>query len=250
MKNIKLSATIITFNEQENIGRCLQSLIDVADEIIVVDSYSEDRTEEICQSHAVKFIQHKFAGHIEQKNYALDQTSFDYILSLDADEVLSDQLIKSILEIKRQWSADAYQFNRLNNFCGKWIKHGLWYPDRKIRIWDKRKGRWGGENPHDKVEMQASTQVQHLSGDLLHYTVTDLNSFYVQLDKFSSIQAKGLKRGGLKPNFYHFYLKPLYKFILGYIIRLGFLDGREGYQIAKGQSWSVRERYRKVASDL
>lgn len=142
---IKLSAVIITYNEEDNIERCLESLEKTADEILVVDSFSSDRTAEICKSKGVEFIQHSFEGHIEQKNYALSRASNDYVLSLDADEALSDKLIQSIRAAKQNWSTNGYSVNRLTNYCGKWIRHCGWYPDKKIRLWDKRKGTWGGD---------------------------------------------------------------------------------------------------------
>ena len=112
---IKLSAVIITYNEEKNIKRCIDSLIPVADEIVIVDSFSEDRTKEICDNYDVKFITHPFEGHIEQKNWAVKQATFDYVLSIDADEALSERLKKSVLEVKENWNADGYFFNRLNN---------------------------------------------------------------------------------------------------------------------------------------
>src|SRR3954466_10005620 len=138
----KLSAVIITLNEERNLSRCLQSLQGIADELVVVDSFSSDKTEEISKSFSAKFIQHKFEGHIEQKNYALAQTSFDFVLSLDADEALSDELKSSIKSIKENWQHDAYEMNRLTNYCGQWIKHSSWYPDKKVRLFKKTAGKW------------------------------------------------------------------------------------------------------------
>lgn len=141
----KISVVIITYNEERNIGKCLESIKEIADEVVVVDSYSTDRTEEIVKSMGGKFIQHPFEGHIEQKNWAITQAKYPHILSLDADEIPSDRLTESILNIKENWSHDAYYFNRLTNYCGKWIKHTSWYPARKLRLWDSRKGEWGGD---------------------------------------------------------------------------------------------------------
>jgi glycosyltransferase involved in cell wall biosynthesis len=116
----------------------LQSVQDIADEIWVVDSFSTDKTKEICLSYGVQFIEHRFEGHIQQKNFAAQNATCNYVLSLDADEVLSPQHIKSIKEVKLNFEADGYYFNRLNNYCGQWIKHCGWYPDKKLRIWDRR----------------------------------------------------------------------------------------------------------------
>ena len=200
----------------------------------------------IAESLGARVIAHDFHGHIEQKNYALGQAKYDRVLSLDADESLSIELSAAIVQIKLAWNADAYRFNRLNNFCGKWIRHGLWYPDRKIRLWDRRKGTWGGRNPHDKVLIEKTANVKNIAGDILHYTVDSVEQYIGQVNKFSSIQAGQLKDEGFKPNLFHLWIKPFYKFILSYFIRLGFLDGWRGYLIAKGQALGVYLRYAKI----
>ena len=139
---IQLSAVIITFNEERNIGRCIDSLQGIADDIVVVDSFSSDKTKEICLSKNVRFVEHAFDGHIEQKNWAITQAKHPHILSLDADEALDEVLKKSILEVKQNFTQDAYQMNRITNYCGQWIKHCGWYPDTKLRLWDSSKGYW------------------------------------------------------------------------------------------------------------
>ena len=246
MSAIKISVTIITYNEEAHISRCLDSVSDVADEILVVDSNSTDRTCEIAGSHGAKIINNDFEGHIQQKNFAVDQAKYDFILSLDADEALSVDLIQSILKVKNQQSSDAYQCNRLNNFCGRWIRHGLWYPDKKIRLFDRKIGRWGGTNPHDKVILKPEATLQKLKGDLLHYTVSSVREYIGQVNKFSSIQATELLQRKQGVSFFHLYIKPPYKFILAYIFRLGFLDGWRGFCIAAGQAWGIYLRYVKM----
>ncbi len=243
---VRLSATIITFNEEKHIRRCLASLTAVADEIVVVDSHSTDETESICRSFGATFIRQKFLGHVEQKNFALGQATFDHVLSLDADEVLSPELIKAIQEVKKSWTADAYRCRRRNNFCGRWIRHGLWYPDKKVRLWKKDKGKWGGVNPHDRIELETGARAIDIDGDLLHYTVDTVQAYVGQLNKFSSIQADNLRQKGVKPHVGHLLLKPLYKFFLAYFFRLGFLDGWRGFCIASGQAWGVYLRYAKL----
>src|SRR6476620_7997347 len=150
---IKLSVVIITFNEERNIGRCLKSVKEVADEIVVLDSFSKDKTREICESHGARFIQHAFDGHIQQKNRAITFAAYPHILSLDADEALDETLIDSIKKIKQNFTKDGYYLNRLTNYCGHWVRHCGWYPDRKLRLADSRKGHWTGVNPHDKYEL-------------------------------------------------------------------------------------------------
>ena len=137
---VQISAVIITFNEEKNIERCLQSLQGIVDEIVVVDSFSKDQTKSICEKYNVKFVEHAFEGHIEQKNYAITQASYPYVLSLDADEALDETLKSSILKVKKNWTHDGYSMNRLTNYCGSWIKHCGWYQDTKLRLWDARKG--------------------------------------------------------------------------------------------------------------
>ena len=167
---VRLSAVIITYNEERNIQRCLESLNGVVDEIVVVDSYSTDRTEEICASFDTRFIRHRFIGHIEQKNWAILQASSPYVLSLDADEALSDELRASILRVKENWTHDGYNFNRLTNYCGKWIRNTSWYPSKKLRLWDARKGSWGGFNPHDRYYLNRGASRHFLKGDIHHYS--------------------------------------------------------------------------------
>lgn len=245
---MKISAAIITFNEERNIERCLQSLKDIADEIIVVDSFSTDSTEEICNKFQVKFVKNKFEGHIQQKNYALELTSNDYVLSLDADEALSDELKRSIETIKSSGTHhEAYSFNRLTSYCGKWIRHCGWYPDRKVRLWDKRKGSWGGENPHDKVQLATGAKEVNLKGDLLHYSFESIASHVQTANNFSTIAAKAAVDKGKKANFIiHILLNPIYTFINKYFFKLGFLDGFYGFVICYLSAVSNFLKYSKI----
>lgn len=229
----KISAVIITFNEENNIERCVNSLNGVVDEIIILDSFSSDKTPEICKRLNVRFEQHVFDGHIQQKNRVMDMASYDYVLSLDADEFLSDELKKSILQIKKsEFIFDAYCFNRLNFYCGKAIKHGAWYPDKKIRLWNKNTGKWGGKNPHDTVILQNQTNKKYLSGDLIHYSFLSINQHIEQINKFSLIKAQNdfdLKK---KPSLLKMIFKPIYKFFVAFLFRVGFLDGFYGFVVA------------------
>jgi heptosyltransferase III len=228
---VPISVVIITYNEEKNIDRCLESVKDIADEIVVIDSFSTDLTKTICIQHDVKFIEHAFEGYIEQKNWALTQAAHPYVLSLDADEALSDTLKKSVLEAKNNWTHDAWYFNRMTNYCGKWIKHGRWYPDRKLRLWDIRKGRWGGYNPHDKVIMNEPATKQYLKGDILHYSYYSINQHVLQANQFTDITSveafkKKKKYSLLKTIFY-----PPIRFIRDFFISRGFLDGFEGFVV-------------------
>ncbi|UZR92354.1 glycosyltransferase family 2 protein [Chondrinema litorale] len=229
---VKLSVVVITFNEEKNIGRCLASVKDIADEIVVIDSFSTDKTEEISLEHGASFIKNAFEGHIEQKNYAITQATYPHILSLDADEALSDELKKSILAVKQNFEHDGYFFNRLSNYCGKWIKHGRWYPDKKLRLWDSRKGKWAGLNPHDKFEMQEGCKTSWIKGDLLHYTFYNIAQHTLQIHKFTNISSQASYQKGKKVNLLKILVKPTFKFFADYVLRRGFLDGYYGLVIA------------------
>jgi glycosyltransferase involved in cell wall biosynthesis len=243
---IQISAVIITLNEEQNLDRCLSSLEGTVDEIVVVDSFSTDRTKQICSKYKVRFFEHAFEGHIEQKNHALSLASYNHILALDADESLSAELKTSIANVKKNWDADGYVMNRLNNYCGQWIRHGAWYPDRKLRLFDRRKAKWGGVNPHDRIEMKDGSKIGKLKGDLLHYTVRTLDEHDQQIEKFSIISSKELFKAGKKPDFYHLTIKPPIKFTIDYFLKLGFLDGKNGYLIASKSSKGYRMRYQKL----
>ncbi len=228
---VKLSAVVITFNEERNIVRCLESLKGIADEIVVVDSFSTDDTEKLCQPFGVRFIKHAFSGHIQQKAWAASQGRYDYILSLDADEMLSDTLRKSVLNVKANWQADGYSFSRLNNYLGKWIRHCGWYPDIKLRLWDRRKGEWGGDNPHDRVIMKEECMIQRIDGDLLHYSYYSIRQHLDQINKFTEIAAKEALANGKSTTLLAAIIKSTWKFKRDYIFKLGFLDGYYGFVI-------------------
>ena len=243
---VQLSAVIITYNEEKNIGRCLESVKDVVDEIIVVDSYSTDRTEEICERYGVVFIKHTFRGHIEQKNWAIDQATFPYILSLDADECLSQPLIKSIAEAKKNWKHDSYYFNRLTNYCGKWIRHTSWYPSPKLRLWDSRKGSWGGINPHDMFIMERGSTKKFLKGDIFHYSYYTLSEHVNQINVYSTIAARSYFQHGKRSRLIDIIVHPLWRFLKDYILRLGILDGYYGLTISVNSAHGVFLKYVKL----
>jgi glycosyltransferase involved in cell wall biosynthesis len=244
---LKISAVIITYNEEANIERCLDSLEGTADEVLVVDSFSSDRTADICKSKGVDFIQHPFDGHIEQKNYALSCASNDYVLSLDADEALSQKLSQSIQAAKQNWTEDGYSVNRLTNYCGKWIRHCGWYPDRKIRLWDRKKGCWGGVNPHDHVVMEKNSRIGHLNGDLLHYSYPTIRDHISQINSFSDIAARAAFEKGRQSNLaLDICLNPMLTFFKKYFLKLGLLDGYEGFVISTSTAYGKFLKYIKL----
>ncbi len=246
MKEIKLSGVVIAFNEEAKIERCIRSLQKVCDEVIILDSFSSDKTCELSRNLGVKVFQHKFDGHIQQKNRAITYASFPYVLSLDADEELSPELILSILTVKKDWQFDAYGMNRLNNYGGQWIRHGSWYPDKKLRLWQSDKGAWGGENPHDKFIMQPQASVGHLKGNLLHYTMNGYDDLKKQTDKFSAIAAKAMFERGKRISRIQIAIKTGFRFFKEYFLLLGFLDGKAGWQIATMNAFYVWLKYRRL----
>ncbi|MBL4708310.1 MAG: glycosyltransferase family 2 protein [Flavobacteriales bacterium] len=243
---VKISAVIITFNEEKNIRRCIESLQDIADEVLVVDSFSKDRTKEICLELNARFLEHKFIGHIEQKNWAKDQAKHNYILSLDADEALDETLKRSIQEVKGDWKFDAHKMNRLTNYCGQWIHHTAWYPDTKVRLFHKGKGVWGGLNPHDEFMINKEVEINHLGGDLLHYSFYTKEEHLLQIEKFSTIGAKALFTKGKRANYLLVLVKPLARFIKNYIVRKGFLDGKAGFDISRFSAYANYLKYSKL----
>lgn len=242
----KISVVIITFNEEKNIRRCLESVAPVADEIIVVDSISTDKTKKICSEYNVQFHEQKFLGYIEQKNYALKFASNDFVLSLDADEALSEELTESILKEKKGFKVNGYTMNRCTNYCGKWIYHGGWYPDRKLRLFNHKLGKWGGINPHDKFSFIEQEETKQLQGDLLHYSYYTVDEHHIQNDRFSTIAAEHLFKRGKKYNVAQHYMSPVVRFIRDYFINLGFLDGKAGLRISSLSAGSSFSKYRKL----
>ncbi len=229
---IPLSVAIITFNEENNIARCIESAIPVADDIVVVDSFSTDDTANICKQKGARFIQHAFEGHIEQKNWAISQARHPHILSLDADEALDSVLQQSILAVKSTWKHDGYFVNRFNNYCGQWIRHTGWYPDRKLRLWDSRKGSWQGENPHDRFEMRPGATTGRLKGNLLHYSYANISDHIDQIQKFSTIAAQARFKKGKQISIPMIVMRSWLIFWKKYLLKLGILDGYHGYLIS------------------
>ncbi len=245
LEMVQITAVIITFNEEKNIGQCIDSLLPVADEILVVDSFSKDNTKRICLEKNVRFVENSFQGHIQQKNFALQQASFDYVLSLDADEYLSADLTKSILLAKKFWPAEAYEMNRLSSYAGRWMKLSAWYPDRKLRLWDRKLGIWGGDNPHDKVVLKKGVSVMHLKGDLLHKAYDNASEFLTKVQGYSDIFAKE-KRFSMRSSSFKILYKSAYTFFYNFFIKLGIFGGFEGAMISLSNTNYTFYKYSKL----
>lgn len=244
-----LSVVIITYNEEKNIGRCLRSVSAVADEIIVVDSFSDDETVNIALAAGAIVKQSRFDGYINQKNKAINMAGHNLVLLLDADEALSEALVDSISQAKKDRSLKAYTMNRCGIFCGKFIRHGLWYPDRKLRLFDKRFGKCGGLNPHDRIMLDRECPTKHLNGDLLHYTYDSIEEYLIRNEAVSTIAAQSLFEAGIKKPWTKVVFSPLWAFFNGYILRFGFLEGYYGLVIAihtANQSFCKYQKLRRM----
>jgi len=242
----QLSVVIIAYNEELHIGSCLDSVKGIADEIVVVDSFSTDNTADICTEHGARFIQHKFEGHIEQKNYALDQASFDHVLCMDADEALSPELRESILEVKNDWKHTAYCFSRLTRYCGKWIRHSTWYPSRKIRLVERGSARWDGINPHDRLSPNDGSTLAQLSGDLLHYSYESIAEHRLKVRVYADLASNAYYKAGRSSNLLKIIMNPFWRFIREYVINLGILDGYYGMVIAVLCAQETYLKYKKL----
>ena len=246
---IKISVAIITYNEENNITRCLQSVKGIADDIVVIDSHSEDKTVKISEEFGARVIKRPFPGHIEQKNFAIKQTRFEWVLSVDADEALSTDLRDSIMEVKERGpdpGTYGFFFNRLTNYAGLWIKHCGWYPDKKLRLFHKDYARWAGMNPHDIIEMKPKYKKGFLYGDLLHYSYDSISDHINQTNKFTTIAAKAAYKRGIKSSHFKIFTRPPLKFLRDYFWKRGLLDGRYGFIICLINSLSALLKYSKL----
>lgn len=240
----KLSVVIITYNEERNIGRCLESVKDVADEVVVIDSFSTDRTEEICVSYGARFIPHSWEGYVETKNFANAQAKYNRILSLDADEALSEPLKAAVKNCK--WELPAYEMSRLTNYCGHWIRHCGWYPDRKIRLFDRREGHWAGLKIHEKFELHRSQKPGLLEGDLLHYSYYTISDHVAQANHFTDITAQVAFEKGKRAPLWKLFVNPIVKLLRDYLLKRGFLDGYYGFVVCQISANATFLKYLKL----
>jgi glycosyltransferase involved in cell wall biosynthesis len=246
---MKLSAVIITFNEEDRLADALASLRRVADEVIVVDSFSTDRTAEIARRFQAVFHQNRFEDYGRQKNVAMQKASHDWILNLDADERVSPELEKAIMELKEngpQPGTAAFAINRKTFYLGRWIRHSGWYPDRKVRLFRKGGAVWQGRI-HEKLVVNGG--VAPLAGDILHYTYRDIGDHIRRLDRYSDFQARDIIRQKKNLLYPRLLLLPPLTFFRHYVWRLGFLDGFPGLVIAAVSSWGTAMKYFKAIAD-
>lgn len=243
----KISAIIITQNEERNIGRCLNSLIGIADEVVVVDSGSTDGTERICREHGALFHHHPWEGYSAQKNHAETLSTGDWTLSIDADEALSDELRQSLLLLKgRDADPDmVFCFNRLTNYCGTWIRHCGWYPDEKIRLWRRGTCRWSGI-VHEEPVFCHPVRRQRLDGDLLHYSYYSVEEHASRQITYAQLAAKKSHDGGKRFRCGDLLLRPAWTFLRNYLFKGGFLDGRTGFTVCRMAAFYTLIKYARL----
>jgi glycosyltransferase involved in cell wall biosynthesis len=244
----KLSAVIITLNEERNIGRCIDSIKEIADDIVVVDSGSTDQTEAICAEKGARFFVHTWEGYIEQKNYANTLAEYPLILSIDADEAVSEALKGSIRKVKGDPQADGYEMNRMTNYCGKWIRHSGWYPDSKLRLFHRDKIEWGGERIHESMVFKLpGVKIEKIHGDLFHYSYYTISEHITQANHFTNMTAELAVEKGRKAGLFKLIFSPWIKFIRDYFIKSGFRDGYYGYIICRISAQATFMKYAKIS---
>ena len=239
-----LTATVITHNESANVARAIRAL-SCADEIVVVDANSTDATREIAEGLGARVIRHPFEGFAAQKNFATSQARHDWILSLDADEELDGEAQSAIAEWKRcEPFVAGYQFARRAQYLGRWILHSGWYPDYKLRLFDRRHARWEGPYVHESVVVDG--QVMKLNGEILHYTCNSLDEHRQRIEFYTDLAAQEMLDAGERVGPFRRALSPGWIFLNSYFLRLGILDGRPGYYIATMAARYVQRKYAKL----
>ncbi len=240
-----VSATLITHNEEAKIARAIRSL-SCADEIVVVDAESADATREIAAELGARVLVHSFEGFVAQKNFASQQAQCDWILSLDADEELDEKAQAAIVRWKSsEPSAFGYRFARRAYYLGRWINHSGWYPDYKLRLFDRRRGGWRGSYVHESVFVNG--RVETLPGEILHYTCDSLEEHRSRIEFYTDLAAREMLERGEGAGPLRRHLAPVWVFITSYFFRLGLLDGRQGFLIAWMGARYVRRKYAKWA---
>jgi glycosyltransferase involved in cell wall biosynthesis len=241
-----ISAVIICRDEEAKIERALRSVDNVADEIVVVDSGSRDRTLDICKRYSSRIFEHEWQGYRAQKQYATDQAAYDWILSLDADEEVSAGLRSELLAWKSSSTGEyaGYRIPRKACFMGRWIQHTTWYPDRQLRLFRKTSGRWEGGRVHESFRVAGP--VGEFDGELYHYTYSNLAEYLNQLDRFSALAAADLHDRGKTAPLLHALVDPPLVFLKNYVLARGFLDGTAGLVVSVLSSVSTLMKYLKL----
>ena len=240
-----LSACIIACDEADRLPDCLESLA-WCDEILVVDSHSTDNSREIATRAGARVIERDWPGHVEQKEFAIRAAANDWVLCVDADERISPSLRQEIQALRDAGFPDfaGWEMPRLSSYLGAWIRHGSWYPDRKLRLFDRRRARWAGRNPHDHVASEGP--IGRLRCDLLHHPYRSLEEHLATIDRYTSTMASGLLADGVPARFRDLVLRPPARFCVFYLLRGGWRDGWRGLLLAWLAAHYVRIKYAKL----
>ena len=239
-----ISALIICKNEEQRIGACIEALLPVVDEVLVLDSGSEDATMHIAKQSGARVVETSWKGYAATKNEGHALVKFPYILSLDADEVLSPALQASILAVKQNLSG-AYSFTRRTCYCGQWIRYAGWYPDVKVRLFPKETY-WKGDFVHEYPVLPENTTITFLKGDLAHYTIEDKADHLARIHRYSELKAAAYFENGKSFLWYKAYLYPIWVFVKMYVLKLGFLEGRLGFQLCRISAYAMYVRQMKL----
>lgn len=239
---MSVSVTIITFNEERNIARALES-VSWADEIVVVDSGSVDRTLEIARSYTDKVYVRDWPGYATQKQRALELASHDWILSIDADEVVTPELKQEILETLKRPAFNGYYISRLNYYLNFPIRYSGWSPDHQLRLFRKDKGRWQGDYVHESVRLEGAAG--YLKARLKHYSIQSLSAHHQRLDRYTTLAAEEMCSRGRRVGYSDLLLRPALVFLRNYLLKLGFLDGVAGLIICYFSAYYVFLKFAK-----
>jgi len=241
----RVSACIVALNEEDRIRACLESLR-WCDEIVLVDSHSSDATRELAAAYGARVIERDWPGHVEQKEFAIRAASHDWVLCVDADEALSPELVEEIKTLRERGFPQhaGWTMPRLSSFLGMPMRHGGWYPDRNLRLFDRRRGHWGGRNPHDHVTVEGS--VGNLHGQMLHEPYRNFADHLRTLDSYSSIGARELQRTGRRARMRDLVLRPVIRFAKFYVFKGGWRDGWRGLLLAYLSAYGCFLKYAKL----
>jgi glycosyltransferase involved in cell wall biosynthesis len=242
-----LSCCIIAMDEEDRLGECLDSVA-FCDEIVVVDSHSTDATRALAAARGARVIERDWPGHVAQKEFAIRSAAHDWVLCVDADERVTPRLREEIEALReRGFPGHAgWRFPRLVNYLGTWVRHGTWYPDPQLRLFDRRRGRWGGHDPHDRVELEPGASIGRLAGDLVHVPYRSFADHLATIEQYTTIMARGMLARGRRAGLADLLLRPWVRFARFYFLKRGFLLGWKGLVLAFLAAHYVRLKYMKL----
>ncbi len=235
------SAVVVAKNEAQNIEACLKPLLRIADEVLVADSGSHDETPAIAQKLGARVIHLKWEGYAQTKNRANQQAKHDWILSIDADEVLSEELEKNLQSLKPR-EHTVYALDRITNYCGQWVKHSGWYPDWKLRLFNRAHSHWEGAFVHERLHLPKGTKTERLKGKLFHYSYRTEEEHLQRIEKYAHLSALQMLEEGRKTSLFKLYCGPAARFLRTFVLKRGFLDGKLGLKLSRRDAFLVKRK--------